>query len=168
MILEIKKYPDPVLRKKASPVENIDAEIQMLIDDMFETLYAAPGIGLAATQVGELKRIIVIDIGIKEEGIPPIALINPEIIAEEGNVVAEEGCLSVPEYTSEVKRAEKISVRGIGREGLEKEFDAIGLLARAIQHEIDHLNGILFIDRISPLKRQIFKKRYRKKVTVRG
>ncbi|MEW6408637.1 MAG: peptide deformylase [Nitrospirota bacterium] len=168
MILEIKKYPDPVLRKKASPVENIDAEIQMFIDDMFETLYSAPGIGLAATQVGELKRIIVIDIGIKEGGIPPIALINPEIIAEEGNVMAEEGCLSVPEYTSEVKRAEKISVRGIGRDGLKKEFDAIGLLARAIQHEIDHLNGILFIDRISPLKRQIFKKRYRKKVTIRG
>ncbi len=162
-ILEIKKYPDPVLKKKAAPVKKVDPSIQTLIEDMTETMYQAPGIGLAATQVGELKRIIVFDLKPREEGRNPSCLINPEIIEAEGEQVLEEGCLSVPDYYTEVKRKARITVRGWDARGNPTQLSAEGILATVLQHEIDHLDGILFIDRISSLKRALYKKRMLKK-----
>lgn len=161
-VLEIRTYPDEVLKKKALPVKSIDAGIQRLIDDMIETMYAAPGIGLAANQVGVSKRIIVIDVSAKEEKHPLIVLINPEILDTQGIVNSEEGCLSLPEYTTVVKRAESIKVKGLDRDGNPVELEAEGLLARALQHEIDHVEGLLIIDRLSSIKREFFKKRFRK------
>lgn len=162
-VLEIKTYPEKVLKEKASPVENINGQIQRLIDDMTETMYAAPGIGLAAPQVGVSKRIIILDVSVKdEEKMPLIVLINPEIVNYEGETDSEEGCLSLPGYTTTVKRSEKILVRGLNREGMPVEIDGEGLLSRALQHEIDHLNGTLIIDRISSIKREFFKKRFQK------
>jgi peptide deformylase len=142
--LQIRKIGDPVLRTKAKKIDEITEKINDLIDNMFETMYAEDGIGLAAPQVGILKRIAVVDI--REDN--KIVLINPEIIEEEGKAVMEEGCLSVPEETGDVIRAEKIKVRTLDRDGNEIEFKAEGLEARAIQHEIDHLDGILFIDKV--------------------
>lgn len=162
-LLEIKRYPEKVLREKASPVDKIDREIQRLIDDMIETMYAAPGIGLAAPQVGVSKRIIVIDVSVKEgENIPLIVLINPEIIISEGEIESEEGCLSLPGYITTVKRAEKVIVKGLNRKGREIMIESKGLLSRALQHEIDHLNGLLLIDRIGRIRKEFFKKRYKK------
>lgn len=161
-VLEIKKYPARVLQQKAAPVGSIDADLQRLIDDMIETMYAAPGVGLAAPQVGVSKRLAVIDISTKDEQHPLIVIINPEIVASEGTIEFEEGCLSIPDYTAKVKRAEKIVVRAFDREGKAVEITADGILAIALQHEIDHLEGMLLIDRISPLKREFFKKRFRK------
>lgn len=162
-ILEIKRYPEKVLKEKALPVTNIDGGVQQLIDDMIETMYAAPGIGLAAPQVGVSRRIIVIDVSVKEgEKIPLIVLINPEIIMSEGEIESEEGCLSLPGYITTVKRAERVLVSGLNREGKEVRVEGEGLLSRALQHEIDHLNGTLLIDRISSIKREFFKKRYKK------
>lgn len=162
-ILEIKRYPEKVLKEKALPVTNIDGEVQQLIDDMIETMYAAPGIGLAAPQVGVSRRIIVIDVSVKEgEKIPLIVLINPEIIMSEGEIESEEGCLSLPGYITTVKRAKRVLVSGLNREGKEVRVEGEGLLSRALQHEIDHLNGTLLIDRISSIKREFFKKRYKK------
>lgn len=163
-ILEIKKYPDEILKKKSSPVDNINGDLQHLIDDMVETMYAAPGIGLAAPQIGVSKRLIVVDVSTKEEQYPPVILINPEIIETDDFVDSEEGCLSIPGYISTIKRAEKIVVRGLDRNGKPLQFEADGLFARAIQHEIDHLDGILFVDRMSYIKREFFKKRYLKAV----
>ena len=142
--LQIRKIGDPVLRTKAKKIYEITEKINDLIDNMFETMYAEDGIGLAAPQVGILKRIAVVDI--QEDN--KIVLINPEIIEEEGKAVMEEGCLSIPGETGDVIRAEKIKVRTLDRDGNEIEFKAEGLKARAIQHEIDHLNGILFIDKV--------------------
>lgn len=159
-VLDIKRYPDPVLKKKASPVSNIDGSLQRLIDDMIETMRAAPGIGLAATQVGALNRLIVVDLNMREEEHPLIVLINPLIVHSEGKVISEEGCLSVPGYISTIERESDILVRGLDREGRDIDIEASGLLARALQHEIDHLDGILFVDRMSPIKRQFFRKRY--------
>lgn len=161
-IREIKKYPEPVLKKKAAPVTAFDEELQVLIDDMVETMYAAPGVGLAAPQVGVSKRLAVIDISSREEQQPLIVLINPSILKSEGEIEFEEGCLSIPEYTAKVTRAEQVIVGCMDREGNLVEIEAEGLLAIAIQHEIDHLDGLLFIDRISPIKREFFKKRYKK------
>lgn len=162
-IREIKRYPEKVLKEKATPVTDIDGDVQKLIDDMIETMYAAPGIGLAAPQVGVSKRIIVIDVSVKEtEKTPLLVLINPEIIRTEGEIESEEGCLSIPGYITTVKRAERILVSGLNRDGKEILIEGEGLLSRALQHEIDHLNGILFIDRISSIKREFFKKRYKK------
>lgn len=162
-VLEIKTYPEKVLKEKALPVENIDGQIQRLIDDMIETMYAAPGIGLAAPQVGVSKRIIVLDVSVKEEEkMPLIVIINPEIVNYEGETDSEEGCLSLPGYTTTVKRAEKVLVRGLNREGMPVEIEGEGLLSRALQHEIDHINGTLLIDRISSIKREFFKKRFQK------
>ena len=163
-ILEIRKYPDDVLKKKALPVETVDKTLQRLIDNMIETMYAAPGIGLAAPQVGVSKRLLVIDISSKEEKIPLVVLINPEITESDGLVDSEEGCLSLPDYTTVVKRADMLIVKGLDRDGNPVEVECTGLLARAIQHEIDHLDGVLLIDRISALKREFFKKRFRKTV----
>ncbi len=159
-VLEIKKYPDPVLKKKAFPVENIDGALQELIDDMIDTMHDAPGIGLAAPQVGVSRRVIVVHVNLKEESYPLIVLINPEIVQVDGKVVSEEGCLSVPGYVSNIERAGIVLVKGLDREGSPVEFEAEGLMARALQHEIDHLDGILFVDRMSPIKREFFRKRY--------
>ncbi|MDP2156232.1 MAG: peptide deformylase [Nitrospirota bacterium] len=161
-IREIRKFPEPVLKKKAAPVTAFDEDLQRLIDDMLETMYAAPGVGLAAPQVGVSKRLAVIDISSREEQYPLIVLINPSILKSEGEIEFEEGCLSIPEYTAKVTRAEQVIVGCLDREGNDVELEAGGLLAIAIQHEIDHLDGLLFIDRISPIKREFFKKRYKK------
>jgi peptide deformylase len=164
-IREIKKFPDPVLRKKTAAVGAIDENLCRLIDDMVETMHAAPGVGLAANQVGVPLQVAVIDIGEHEdEGKkrPLVVLINPEVLSLEGTVVAEEGCLSVPDFTEKVKRAARIKVRAKDRTGKTFELEADGLMAKALQHEIDHLNGILFIDRLSPIKKSIFRRRMKK------
>ncbi len=161
-LLEIKKYPDPVLKQKAQEITDINGTLQELIDNMVETMYEAPGIGLAANQVGHLKRVIVVDITAGKEKGNLIVLLNPQIVETEGKTDSEEGCLSVPKYTNVIKRAEKVLVRGLDREGKPVEIEAEGLLSRAFQHEIDHLDGVLFIDRLSPIKREFFRKRYKK------
>jgi peptide deformylase len=160
----IRKYPDRVLKEKAGSITSISGETQALIEDMVETMHAARGVGLAANQVGELKSLCVIDLGTREESIPLIVLINPVIVEREGLIDAEEACLSVPGYMTNVRRAEKVFVKGVDRNGKEIQIEASGLLARALQHEIDHLEGYLFVDRLSPLKRQFFKRRYKKLV----
>ncbi len=161
-ILKIKRYPDKILKIKAEPVRIIDGSIQNLIDNMIETMYAAPGVGLAAPQVGVSLRIMVLDVNSREKGPGLMVIINPEIISTLGETEEEEGCLSVPDYKADIKRAEIVTVRGLNREGKEIEVEGKGLLARALQHEIDHLNGTLIIDRLSPIKREIFKKKLRK------
>ena len=164
-IREIKKFPDPVLRKKTAAVGAIDDDLCRLIDDMVETMHAAPGVGLAANQVGVPLQVAVIDIGDHEEEgkkHPLVVLIDPEVLSLEGSVVAEEGCLSVPDFTEKVKRAARIKVRAKDRAGKTFELEADGLMAKALQHEIDHLNGILFIDRLSPIKKSIFRRRMKK------
>ena len=158
-VLEIRKYPEKVLKQKAMPVTDFDQDLQALIDDMIETMYAAPGVGLAAPQVGVSKRLAVIDISSRDEKCPLIVLVNPVIVSSEGEVEFEEGCLSLPEYTATVKRAEKVAVKALDREGRPISIEGLDLLAIALQHEIDHLEGILLIDRISPIKREFFKKR---------
>ena len=163
-VREIRKYPDKVLKQKASPVATIDQDLQDLIDDMIETMYAAPGVGLAAPQVGVSRRLAVIDISAKGAEIPLLVLINPVILLKEGSIEFEEGCLSLPEYTAKIERAEKVIVRAMDRKGRETEMEAEGLLAIAMQHEIDHLDGVLLIDSISPIKREFFKKRHQKKI----
>jgi len=164
--MEIKKYPDAILKKKASPVTTFDEAFQTLVDDMIQTMYDAPGVGLAAPQVGISKRLAVIDISSKGEEIPLLVLVNPVCLRAEGSIEFEEGCLSIPEYTSKVTRAEIIAVRAQDREGKKVEIEAGGLLAIAMQHEMDHLDGILFLDRISPIKREFFKKRYQKSLKL--
>ena len=155
--LTILEVPDPRLRTKAVPVENVDDELRSLIDDMFETMYAAPGIGLAATQVDVHRRLLVTDVSADKS--EPYVLINPEIIAKDGVTVTEEGCLSVPGYYEEVKRAEHIRVRCLDRNGDEVEMEAEGLLAVCIQHEMDHLDGKLFVDYLSEAKRMRIRKK---------
>ncbi|HEX3033796.1 MAG TPA: peptide deformylase [Thermodesulfobacteriota bacterium] len=162
-VLKILVYPNPILRKKSVSVEKIDKEIERLLDDMAETMYAAPGVGLAAPQVGTNLRVIVVDVSSKDENsLGLIELINPEIILSEGEEWGEEGCLSIPGFVSEVKRKAKVSVRGLNRKGETVEIEGEGLLARALQHEIDHIDGILFIDRLSRLKRELLKKKIEK------
>jgi peptide deformylase len=163
-VLEIRKYPDRVLKQKASSVTTLDGDLQELIDNMIETMYAAPGVGLAAPQVGVSKRLAVIDISTKGTEMPLLVLINPVFLLKEGSIEFEEGCLSLPEYTAKIERAEKVVVRTTDRKGKKIEIEAEGLLAIALQHEIDHLDGLLLIDRISPIKREFFKKRYQKKI----
>ncbi len=159
--LPILEYPDPRLRIQATPVETVTDQTRTLIADMLETMYAAPGIGLAATQVDVHKRIFVTDVS--EERNEPYCLINPEILSQEGEVSYEEGCLSVPGIFEAVSRAEKISVRALDENGKPQEFDAEGLLAICIQHETDHLDGKLFVDYLSALKRDRLKKKIVKK-----
>jgi peptide deformylase len=158
--LTILEFPDPRLRTRAQPVEHVDDELRKLIDDMFETMYAAPGIGLAATQVNVHKRVLVIDIS--ETRDQPLALINPEVIQRQGVEETEEGCLSVPGIYDKVTRAERIRVRALNRDGKSIEMDADGLLAVCIQHEIDHLDGKLFVDYLSELKRTRIRKKLEK------
>jgi peptide deformylase len=159
-LLEILKFPDDRLRKKAGLVQTVDDAVRDIIDNMLETMYEAPGVGLAATQVNIHRRIIVIDVS--EEKNAPLALINPEIIYTEGTEESQEGCLSVPEIYESVTRAEKVKVRALNRDGEFFEVIADELLAVCIQHEIDHLNGKLFVDYLSPLKRQRIRKKLEK------
>jgi peptide deformylase len=158
--LPILEFPDPRLRTRAAPVTEVDGALRKLIDDMFETMYAAPGIGLAATQVNVHKRVLVVDV--TEDRSKPLALINPELIAREGVEETEEGCLSVPGVYDKVTRAEKIRVRTLDRTGKQIEIDADGLLAVCIQHEMDHLEGKLFVDYLSELKRTRIRKKLEK------
>lgn len=163
-ILPIIKYPSEILKQKAEPVDPSEIRgLSDLIDSMINTMYAANGIGLAANQVGILKRLIVIDI-MRDKEHPPIVLINPQIEETDGLIDSEEGCLSLPGQSTVIKRAEKIFVNGFNRHGEIFRLEATGLLARAIQHEIDHLDGILIMDRLSPIKREFFKKRYLKEI----
>jgi peptide deformylase len=159
-IRTILEFPDPRLRTRARPVTVFDAELGQLIDDMFETMYAAPGIGLAATQVDAHKRLIVIDVS--EAHNEPVVLINPEILSREGVAETEEGCLSVPGIFDDVKRAAKIRVRAQDRTGAVFERDCEGVLAVCVQHEMDHLEGKLFVDYLSDLKRQRIRKKLEK------
>jgi peptide deformylase len=159
-LLEILHYPDKRLRTVASPVTQVDDSIRKLIDDMFETMYAAPGIGLAATQVDVHKRLIVMDISAEEN--EPRCFINPEIIVSDGVEVCEEGCLSVPDIYESVERAEHVVVSALDRDGNNFTLEADGLLAVCIQHEMDHLVGKLFVDYLSPLKFQRIKKKLQK------
>ncbi|HPU29016.1 MAG TPA: peptide deformylase [Syntrophorhabdaceae bacterium] len=162
-ILEIKTYPDPILREQAKPIEHITEEIKRLSTDMIETMRLARGAGLAANQIGIPIRLIVIELKGKK-GDKAMAIINPEIVLTESEEIAEEGCLSVPGFYEFIKRAKKVYVKGIDIEGKLFETECEGYLARAFQHEIDHLNGKLFIDYLSPVKRNIFKKKYLKKI----
>ncbi|MDC0197245.1 peptide deformylase [Candidatus Thioglobus sp.] len=157
MILEILKYPDKRLRTIASPVQEVNSEIKKQVKDMFETMYAAPGIGLAATQVNFHQRLIVIDIS--DEGNEPLCLINPEIMQKNGEIEYEEGCLSVPNYYESIKRANEIKVSAQNELGQTFEIEAKEMLSICIQHEMDHLNGILFVDHLSKLKQKRLKKK---------
>lgn len=155
--LDILIYPDDRLRKVATPVEKVDAEISTLIDDMFETMYDAPGIGLAATQINVHQRVVVIDVS--EDKTEPLTLINPEITSVDGDAEGEEGCLSIPGIYENIARSEKITFRALDRDGEPYEMQADGLLAVCVQHEVDHLDGKLFVDYLSALKRRRIKKK---------
>jgi peptide deformylase len=166
-MLEILTYPDPRLKKIANPVESFDSSLHQLLDEMAETMYAADGIGLAAPQVGKSYRLFVIDLGVGENKKGRLyEFINPILSDGEGTICFEEGCLSVPGFTEEVNRKEKIKVSFQDRNGEKQEMIAEGLLAVAIQHENDHLDGILFVDKLSPLKRRLMKKKLEKAVTL--
>jgi peptide deformylase len=160
--MRIHTYPDPVLRAKAEPVGNIDDTLLDLIEGMGEIMYAAPGIGLAANQVGSLKRVLVYDLTPRVDGRKLSVLVNPEIVECEGEILYEEACLSVIDYSAEVKRHARIKVRGYDRNEKPVDLEAEDLLAICLQHEIDHLNGTLFIDHISSLKRALYKKKIQK------
>jgi peptide deformylase len=159
-ILTILEFPDERLRKKAALVKTVDDNIKKLLDDMLETMYESRGVGLAATQVNVHLRVIVIDVSENKDS--PLCLINPEIIEKDGVEESEEGCLSVPGFFEKVRRAEHVVVRALGRDGRPFEFPAAGLLAVCVQHEMDHLEGKLFVDYLSPLKRQRIKKKLEK------
>ena len=164
--LKILEFPDPRLRTKAAPVEVVDDALRELIGDMFETMYDAPGIGLAATQVDVHKRLLVTDVSPDKS--EPYVLINPEIVEKDGVTVTDEGCLSVPGYYEEVERAGHIRVRFLDRDGKEQEMEAEGLLAVCIQHEMDHLDGKLFVDYLSEAKRQRIRKKLEKERRAHG
>ena len=155
--------PDPVLKAKAKPVENIDGGIVRLMDDMLETMYRAPGIGLAAPQIGVLQRVIVVDVADKDEKPQPFAMANPEILWKSDETsVHNEGCLSLPDHYADVTRPRQVRLRYIDRDGEVRELDADNLLATCVQHEIDHLNGVLFIDHLSLLKRNMILRKLQK------
>ena len=163
--LEILTYPNKFLLSPTKPLENIDGEVQEMINSMADTMYDAPGIGLAAIQVGWDKSLLIYDIAPRDESRELNVLVNPRIIASEGEILSEdEGCLSVPDFRSDVKRASRILVEGVDREGNPQRIEAEGLLAIVLQHEIDHLNGTLFIEHISALKRQMYKRRVKKQL----
>jgi peptide deformylase len=163
MVREIIIWPDPRLREKAKQVAAVDAKVRRLIDDMFETMYAANGVGLAAPQVGILQRIVVIDTSPRQEAAKPLALVNPVIVKAEGETLYSEGCLSIPGESEDVQRAERVWVRALDRDGNPLTVEeADGLLAIALQHEFDHLEGTLFVDHISALKRELIKRRMKR------
>ena len=161
-VREILLIGDPILARKAEPVASVDEEIVRLARDMVETVHAAPGVGLAAPQVGVGKRLIVVDMSVGENKDDLIVLINPEIVSKEGEAVGEEGCLSVPDIRENVTRPYKVVVRALDLEGRPVEIEGEDLLARALCHEIDHLDGILFVERLSALKRALIKKKLKK------
>ena len=162
MVRDIVIWPDPILKKPGVPVGRVDDEIRRLLDDMAETMYAADGVGLAAPQLGISKRIVVIDTSPRQEGQHLLHLVNPEILRTEGETTYTEGCLSVPGEAEDVERAAKVWVRAIDRDGKPFEIEGEGLLAIALQHEIDHLDGVLFVDHLSSLKRELIRKRMKK------
>lgn len=163
MVLKILKYGEPVLEQAADPVSNFNTPaLKQLIEDMFETMYAAKGVGLAAPQVGMKQRLTVIDISVGEDESKKLVLINPEIVSREGTQVGEEGCLSIPGFREPVTRANKVTVKAQNEKGEPFEIDGDELLARALQHEIDHLNGKLFINHLSALKRDIIRRKIKK------
>jgi len=163
-MLKVVTYPDPVLSKKAEPVDEVTDDIRDLMDRMLTLMYEAPGVGLAAPQVGVSKRIIVLDASRDKDARSPIKLVNPEIVCREGEVPSEEGCLSLPDFTAEIKRNETVTVRGLDENGNEVSFDADGILAIIFQHEIDHLDGVLLVDRVSRLKRDIYRRKRKKEL----
>ena len=161
--LDILTFPDKTLTRQTSPLDNIDGKVQEMIDGMANTMYDAPGVGLAAIQVGWEKSVLIYDISPREESRELNVLVNPKIVTREGQIISEnEGCLSVPDFRADVKRSEFVTVEGHDREGNPLRLDAEGLLAIVLQHEIDHLNGTLFIEHISSLKRQMYKRRVKK------
>ena len=162
-VLEILKYPHAKLKKRCVEVEEVDEDVRKLIQDMTETMYDSNGVGLAASQVGDSRRVIVLDVSPIDPLHGLVALINPEIISEEEDIDHEEGCLSVPDCLEKIKRKLKVQVRGMSPEGSPVEFGAEGILAVALQHEIDHINGILILDRISGLKRNLYRDKLKKK-----
>jgi peptide deformylase len=161
-VLEIVTYPNPVLTRRAEEVEKVDGTIRKLISDMVDTMYANGGIGLAAPQVGVSKRVVVVDVRLYEQSSSLISIVNPEVVAEGEEVIHEEGCLSVPECVEGIKRKTWIKVRGLNERGREIEVEGEGMLAIALQHEIDHLNGKVILDRMSRVKRDLYKKRLQK------
>ena len=163
-LLDIKNCLDPVLRKVCLPIENIDGELVTLAENMVETTLAAPGVGLAANQIGLPWRLFVVNIGVETDKENLVTVINPEITAMEGNEIGEEGCLSIPDVVAEVNRASQIEIKGYDLDGNEVRYEAQGYLARAFQHEMDHLNGILFWDNIGKMKRDILKRKFKKKI----
>jgi peptide deformylase len=165
---EVRKYPDPVLLKKAEPVEELDDDFRRLVNDMVETMYAATGVGLSAPQIGVSKRLIIVDVGAVEGESRLFVLVNPEVLESEGSESAEEGCLSLPGFTTDIKRAAKVIVKCRDMDGNEETIPAEGMLARALQHEIDHLDGILILDRASFLSREFYKKRVKKNLAKTG
>jgi len=167
-VLPILRYPDPRLKRVSAPVERIDRDIRALVEDMVQTMYAAPGVGLAAPQVGRLLRVIVVDVSAHEAGAEPLALVNPQILRAEGEITWEEGCLSVPDLLVEIPRKERLVVSGLDPSGRQVEVEGSGLLAIAIQHEMDHLNGRLIIDRVSHLRRELYRKRQLKAASQVG
>jgi peptide deformylase len=162
MVREIVIWPDPVLKKKASAVAQVDDSIRALVSDMFETMYSADGVGLAAPQIGVLKKVIVLDTTPRQPESKPVAMINPEIVSKEGSTRYSEGCLSIPGEAEEVERAAKVTVKFLDVSGQPQTLEADGLLAVAIQHETDHLRGTMFVDYLSPLKRELIKKRMKR------
>jgi len=163
-VLPIKTYPDPILSRACRKVEVVDDGLRRLAADMLETMYAAPGVGLAAPQVGSDLRLVVVDCSDRDQEPAPLVLVNPRIVEAEGSLVFEEGCLSVPDYTSEVTRADRVVVQALDGEGRPIRVEGRGLMAVCLQHELDHLEGRLFIDRISSLKRSLYKKRRAKQI----
>ncbi|MCF8033962.1 MAG: peptide deformylase [Desulfarculaceae bacterium] len=158
-VLPIKTYPDPCLSQACRQVEVVDDDLRRLASDMLETMYAAPGVGLAAPQVGSDLRLVVIDCANRDDDPAPMVLVNPRIVEAEGSLVFDEGCLSVPDLTCDVTRHERVVVEALDAQGRPLRLEGVGLLAVCLQHELDHLDGRLFIDRISPLKRALYKKR---------
>lgn len=161
-ILEIRTYPDPVLLQKAEPVKKFDSKLRKLLDDMAETMYAAPGVGLAAPQVGMSLQAIVVDASPRDETAELIKLVNPVVTLREGESVCEEGCLSVPGFTADVKRANRVCVEGFDEYGKPVNIDTETFLATVLQHEIDHLNGVLFVEHLGRLKRDMIKRKLKK------
>ncbi len=155
-------YGNPILRQAARPVHDVNGDLQQLIDDMVETMYAAPGVGLAANQVGSLHRLFVANPSEDRDPGKLLVLINPELVEQEGEMVSEEGCLSIPDFREEVRRSRRVLVRGLDRHERPVEIEGQDLLARILQHELDHLNGVLFVDRLSPAKRDILHRKLRK------
>ena len=163
-LLKIVNCMDSVLRKKCLEVENIDESLMTLADNMIETMYSVSGLGLAANQVGISSNFFVIDVGVEKEKREPVTIINPVITASEDEILGEEGCLSIPEVFAEVKRSQHVEVKGYDLKGNELRYEAEGYLARAFQHELDHLNGVLFWDNLSKVKRDILQRKFKKKL----